>query len=113
MSRKVGLVLAESLKAHGIDRIFCVPGESYIGFTNVLGDVEGIGLKVCRHEAGAAFMATADGQLTGSAGVCIVSRGPGLCNASIALHSALHDCKPLVVLVGQVERKDIGRQALQ
>ena len=113
MSRKVGLVLAESLKAHGLDRIFCVPGESYIGFTNVLGDFEGLDLKVCRHEAGAAFMATADGQVTGYCGCCIVSRGPGLCNATIAMHSALHDAKPLVVLVGQVERKDIGRMALQ
>src|SRR6202012_4332877 len=47
------------------------------------------------------------------AGVCIVSRGPGLSNAMVSIHSAYHDATPLVMLVGQVERKDFGRLALQ
>jgi acetolactate synthase-1/2/3 large subunit len=113
MPRTVAHVLADSLVAHGVDRVFCVPGESYIGFTNALLDVEGCDLVVCRHEAGAGLMAIADGQLTGRPGCAIVSRGPGMANGMIALHTALHDCKPLVMLVGHVERKDIGRQALQ
>ena len=113
MSRTVANVLADSLVTHGVDRVFCVPGESYVGFTNALLNVDGCDLVVCRHEAGAGLMAIADGQLTGRPGCAIVSRGPGMANGMIALHTALHDCKPLVMLVGHVERKDIGRQALQ
>ena len=113
MSRTVARLLAESLNAHDIDRIFCVPGESYIGLTNALSDMNAIQVIVCRHEAGAAFMAVADGRLRPRAGVAMVSRGPGLSNAMVALHTAYHDATPLVVLVGQVERADFGRQALQ
>ena len=113
MARTVAAVLVDSLVAHGVDRVFCVPGESYIGFTNALLDVDGIDLVVCRHEAGAGLMAIADGQLTNRPGCAVVSRGPGMANGMIALHTALHDCKPLVMLVGDVERKDMGRQALQ
>ena len=71
-------------------------------------------LIVCRHEGGAAFMAAADGRMRGGrAGVCVVSRGPGLSNAMIGLHTAFHDATPLVVLIGQVERFEAGRMALQ
>ena len=113
MSRTVARLLAETLQAHDVDRIFCVPGESYIGLTNALSDMNAIQLIVCRHEAGAAFMAVADGRLRPRAGVAMVSRGPGLSNAMVAIHSAYHDATPLVVLVGQVERADFGRMALQ
>jgi acetolactate synthase-1/2/3 large subunit len=58
-------------------------------------------------------MAMADSQLRSRAGVAIVSRGPGLANAMVALHSAFHDATPLVLLIGHVERRDVGRQALQ
>ncbi|MDE2007611.1 MAG: hypothetical protein KGI51_13670 [Rhodospirillales bacterium] len=113
MARTVARLLAESLHAHDVDRIFCVPGESYIGLTNALTDMNAIQVIVCRHEAGAAFMAVADGRLRPRAGVAMVSRGPGLSNAMVAIHSAYHDATPLVVLVGQVERGDFGRLALQ
>jgi acetolactate synthase-1/2/3 large subunit len=113
MTRTVARLLAESLEAHDIDLLYCVPGESYIGLTNALADMNSMRLIVCRHESGAAFMAVADGRMRDRAGVCVVSRGPGLSNAMVALHSAYHDATPLVVLVGQVERADFGRQALQ
>src|SRR5256714_11200723 len=58
-------------------------------------------------------MAVADGRLRNRAGCCVVSRGPGLSNAMVSLHSAYHDATPMVMLVGQVERKDFGRMALQ
>jgi acetolactate synthase-1/2/3 large subunit len=58
-------------------------------------------------------MAAADGRMRDRAGVCIVSRGPGLSNAMVGLHTAFHDATPLVMLIGQVERKDYGRLALQ
>jgi len=114
MSRTVGRVLAESLVAHGIDTIWMVPGESFLGLTDALTEVPEMRLIVCRHEGGAGFMAVADGRMQGGrAGVLLVSRGPGLSNAMVALHSAFHDATPLVVLCGQVERKDFGRLALQ
>ena len=113
MTQTVARLLAESLEAHDVDQIFCVPGESYVGLTSVLAERNSIRMIVCRHEGGAGFMAVADGRLRSRAGVAIVSRGPGLANAMVALHSAYHDATPMVMLVGQVERKDFGRQALQ
>lgn len=109
----VARLLADTLEAHDVDQIFCVPGESYVGLTSVLSERNSIRMIVCRHEGGAGFMAVADGRLRNRAGVCIVSRGPGLSNAMVSIHSAFHDATPLVMLVGQVERKDFGRLALQ
>ena len=109
----VAQLLADSLEAHSIDEVFCVPGESYIGLTSALVEREKVRIIVCRHEAGAAFMATADGRLQNRAGVVLVSRGPGLANGLVAIHSAYHDATPLVVIIGQVERADFGRLALQ
>lgn len=113
MARTVARLIAESLQAHDADLVYCVPGESYLGLTDALSDMNRIRLAVCRHEAGAAFMAVADGRMRDRAGVCVVSRGPGLSNALVALHTAYHDATPLVILIGQVERKDFGRLALQ
>lgn len=114
MTKTVGYQLAESLAAHDVDLIYCVPGESYLGLTDALGDFPQIRLVVCRHEGGAAFMAAADGRMRdGRAGVVLVSRGPGATNAMIGLHTAFHDATPLVALIGHVERKDEGRLALQ
>ena len=114
MPQTVGRQLVDSLEAHDIDLVYCVPGESYLGFTNALADNNRIRLIVCRHEGGAAFMAAADGRMRGGrAGMLVVSRGPGLSNAMIGLHTAYHDATPLVVLIGQVERWEAGRMALQ
>ncbi|HUB15624.1 MAG TPA: thiamine pyrophosphate-dependent enzyme [Acetobacteraceae bacterium] len=113
MTRTVARLLAESLEAHDVDQIFCVPGESYVGFTSAVLQRNTIRMVVCRHEGGAGYMAVADGRLRKRAGCCIVSRGPGLSNAMVSLHSAYHDATPMVMLVGQVERKDFGRLALQ
>ncbi|MDC1171573.1 thiamine pyrophosphate-binding protein [Alphaproteobacteria bacterium] len=113
MTNTVAKLIADSLEAHTIDQVFCVPGESYVGLTSALVERGTVRIIVCRHEAGAAFMATADGRLINRAGVVLVSRGPGLANALVAVHSAYHDATPLVVLIGQVERADFGRLALQ
>ena len=113
MTTTVARLLADSLEAHGVDQIFFVPGESYVGLTSVLSERNSIRMIVCRHEAGAGFMAVADGRLRARAGVCAVSRGPGLSNGMVSLHSAFHDATPMVMLIGQVERKDFGRGALQ
>ena len=113
MTRTVARLLAESLEAHDVDQVYCVPGESYVGLTSALIERNSIRVVVCRHEGGAGYMAVADGRLRDRAGVAMVSRGPGLSNAMVSLHSAYHDATPVVMLVGQVERKDFGRLALQ
>jgi acetolactate synthase-1/2/3 large subunit len=113
MPKTVARLIAESLQAHDVDLVYCVPGESYLGLTDAISDMNSLRLTVCRHEGGAAFMAVADGRLRDRAGVAVVSRGPGLSNAMVALHTAYHDATPMVILVGQVERKDYGRLALQ
>jgi acetolactate synthase-1/2/3 large subunit len=101
------------LAAHGIDRIFQVPGESYIGLLDAVADFPQIDLVTCRHEAGAGFMACADGRLSRRPGVFMVSRGPGASNGSIAVHTAQQDAIPLILVVGQVPRKDLRREAFQ
>jgi acetolactate synthase I/II/III large subunit len=113
ITKSCARLLADSLEAHDVDQVFCVPGESYIGLTSALVERNSTRIIVCRHEAGAAFMAAADGRLRDRAGVAMVSRGPGLANGLVAIHSAYHDATPLVVMVGQVERADFGRLALQ
>ncbi len=99
--------------AHGVDRAFCVPGESSLALLDALYDRPAIDLVAARHESGAGFMAVADAKCTGRPGLCLVSRGPGATNASIAIHTAEQDATPLIVVIGQVARSDRGRGAFQ
>src|SRR5258708_20663742 len=105
--------MVDSLVAHGVDRVFCVPGESYLAVLDALADCRSIEVVSARHEGGAGLMGVADAKLTGRPGVLMVSRGPGATNAAIAIHTAQQDAAPLVVFIGQVERKDFGRRAFQ
>jgi acetolactate synthase-1/2/3 large subunit len=106
--------LVDQLLIHGVDTIFCVPGESYIAVLDALYDQQGrIRLVSARQEGGAAFMAEAYGKLTGRPGVCFVTRGPGASNASIGIHTAFHDSTPLVLFIGQVARGFSEREAFQ
>jgi acetolactate synthase-1/2/3 large subunit len=105
--------LVGTLKRHAVDRVFCVPGESFLAVLDALHDEPSIEVITCRHEGGAGFMAVADAKLTRKPGVAFVSRGPGASNASIALHVADQDAVPFVLFIGQVERKDRGRGAFQ
>ncbi len=109
-----GLLIVESLAAHGIDRVFCVPGESYLGLLDALYEHRAsIDTVVCRHESGAGFMALADARLTGRPGMACVSRGPGASNAVIAVHTAQQDGVPFILLIGQVSTGDLRRDAFQ
>lgn len=99
--------------ANGIDRVFLVPGESYLGVLDALIDFPSIDPVVCRHESGAGYMAVADGRLTGRPGVAMVSRGPGASNAAIAVHTAQQDAVPMILLVGQIPKRDLRKEAFQ
>ncbi|MCJ2052892.1 thiamine pyrophosphate-binding protein, partial [Methylobacterium sp. J-070] len=105
-------VLVDQLLAQGVDRLACVPGESYLAVLDALHDT-GVDVIVCRQEGGASIMAEASGKLTGRPGICFVTRGPGATNASAGVHIARQDSTPMILFVGQIARRMRGREAFQ
>src|SRR6266566_9741505 len=108
-----GHAVAQCLRNEGIRHVFCVPGESHIAVLDGLCGMPEIKLITNRQEGCSCFMAEGYAKSTRTTGVCLVTRGPGATNASIAVHSAKYDSVPLVLLVGQVERAVRGREAGQ
>ena len=107
-------MLVDQLLLHGADCAYCVPGESYLEVLDALHDVrDRFALYNARHEAGAADMAEAYGKLTGRPGICMVTRGPGACQAAVGVHIALQDSTPMILLVGQVGRDTVDRESFQ
>lgn len=113
MTYRIAELIADSLIAHGVDRAYGIPGESFLPLLDALHDRSGIDLVTCRHEGSASLAAVADAKLTGRAGVVMVSRGPGAFNAALGLHVAAQEAIPLVMLVGQVDRPNLDRDAVQ
>jgi len=105
-------LIVKCLEAHGIERVYCVPGESYLALLDALYD-SSIKIIICRHESGAGFMAIAEARLTGKPAVFMVSRGPGATNGSIAIHVAEQDATPVLLFIGQVSRTERSRGAFQ
>jgi acetolactate synthase-1/2/3 large subunit len=113
-SRPAGHALVEALIEQGVDTCFGVPGESYLAVLDGLHEHRGrIRFIACRQEGGAAFMAEAQGKLTGRPGICFVTRGPGASNASIGLHTAFQDSTPMILFIGQVASDQRDREAFQ
>jgi acetolactate synthase-1/2/3 large subunit len=113
-ARTGGQVLVDQLLIHGADTAYCVPGESYLEVLDALHDVQDrFTLINARHEAGAANMAETYGKLTGTPGICMVTRGPGACHAAIGVHIAQQDSTPMILLVGQIARDTTDREAFQ
>ncbi|MHA7818802.1 MAG: thiamine pyrophosphate-binding protein [Erythrobacter sp.] len=110
-------LLVDCLKEQGIDRLFTVPGESFLAVLDALHDRTGIKTVVCRQEGGAAFMACADGAMnaadSGRPGIAFVTRGPGATNASIGVHVAHQDSQPMILFVGDVARPMRDREGFQ
>jgi acetolactate synthase-1/2/3 large subunit len=111
--RTGGRILVDTLRTHGVDRVFCVPGESYLDVLDALVDYPEIETVVSKHEGAAANMAEADGKLTGRPGICFVTRGPGATHASIGVHIASQDSTPMILFIGQIERGHRNREAFQ
>ena len=112
--RPAGLALVEALVAQGMDTAFGVPGESYLAVLDGFHELrDRIRFIACRQEGGAAFMAEAQGKLSGRPGICFVTRGPGATNASIGVHTAFQDSTPLILFVGQVASDQRDREAFQ
>jgi acetolactate synthase-1/2/3 large subunit len=112
-TRTGGRILVDQLVAQGCERIFTVPGESFLAVLDALHDPPAIQTVVCRQEGGVAFMACADGTLTGRPGIAFVTRGPGATNASIGVHVARQDSQPMILFIGDVDRGTRDREAFQ
>lgn len=95
-----GKLLIDQLAAHGVPRIFEVPGESFLAALDGLYDTPAIRTIVCRHEGGAAMMAEATGKLLGQPGVAFATRGPGVVNAVSGVYVAQQDATPMILFVG-------------
>jgi acetolactate synthase-1/2/3 large subunit len=111
-TRTGGEILIDQLVTHGVRHVTCVPGESYLAALDAFYGRE-IAITVCRHESTAAMMAEAVGKATGRPGICFVTRGPGVTNASAGIHIARQDSSPMIVFVGQVARRMRERDAFQ
>ena len=111
--RSGGQILVDQLRIQGCDRIFTVPGESFLAVLDALHDTPEIDVTVCRQEGGVAYMADADGKMTGRPGVAFVTRGPGATNASGGVHVAFQDSTPMILFIGDVARSDRDREGFQ
>ena len=113
MTRTGGQILVDQLAIQGCDRLFTVPGESFLAVLDALHGQDAIETVVCRQEGGAAFMACADGAMTGRPGIAFATRGPGATNASIGVHVAMQDSQPMILFIGDVDREMRGREGFQ
>ena len=111
--RTGGRILVDQLRIQGCDRIFTVPGESFLAVLDALHGQKDIDLVVCRQEGGVAYMADADGKMTGRPGIAFVTRGPGGTNASAGVHVAFQDSTPMILFIGDVARGDRDREGFQ
>jgi acetolactate synthase-1/2/3 large subunit len=111
--RTGGQILVDQLRIQGCDRVFTVPGESFLAVLDALHDEPAIDVVVCRQEGGVAYMADADGKMTGRPGVAFVTRGPGATNASAGVHVAFQDSTPMILFVGDLDRTDRDREGFQ
>ena len=110
--KEAGSLLVEILENQKVERVFCVPGESYLSVMNGLQDTS-IETVLCKHEGAASIMAEADGKLTGRPGIAFATRGPGATNAAAGIHIAQQDSTPVILFVGQIGKEMYGRDAFQ
>lgn len=114
MKKRTGAqILVDQLIVQGTDRIFTVPGESFLSVLDALHDCNEIETVSTRQDGSAAFMAEADGKMTGRPGIAFVTRGPGATNASIGVHTAMQDSTPMILFIGDVARDDRDREGFQ
>ena len=112
--KRAANLLVECLINQGVDKIYGVPGESYLSVLDALYDFNNkINFISTRHESAASFMAEAYGKLTGEVGICFVTRGPGATNASIGVHTAMQNSSPMILFIGQIGRDMTEREAFQ
>ena len=109
--RNTADLLVECLEEEGVHYIFGIPGEENLAVMNAL-EHSKIEFITVRHEQGASFMADVYGRLTGQAGVCMATLGPGATNLITGVADADSDGAPLVAISGQVstDKMQAGRR---
>jgi len=110
--RKASEVFVECLEAEGVSYVFGIPGEETLDLNESLAD-SSIQFVPVRHEQGGAYMADAYGRLTGRAGVCLGTLGPGATNLVTAVADAFLDRAPLVALTGQSDIERMHKESHQ
>ena len=110
--RKASDVFVECLEAEGVQYVFGIPGEETLDLNESLADSK-IQFVPVRHEQGGAYMADAYGRLTGRAGVCLGTLGPGATNLVTAVADAFLDRAPLVALTGQSDLERMHKESHQ
>ncbi|MGH6816444.1 MAG: thiamine pyrophosphate-binding protein, partial [Hyphomicrobiaceae bacterium] len=111
--RHGGKILIDQLEIQGVSTVFTVPGESFLAALDGLHDSQRIRTIVCRQEGGAAMMAEAWGKMTGTPGICFVTRGPGAANSMSGLHIAQQDSTPMILFLGLHNSEHEDREAFQ
>jgi acetolactate synthase-1/2/3 large subunit len=111
-SRKASDVFVECLEAEGVKHVFGIPGEETLDLNQSLAD-SSIEFVPVRHEQGGAYMADVYGRLTGRAGVCLGTLGPGAMNLVTAVADAYLDRAPLVALTGQADMERMHKESHQ
>ena len=109
---KASDLFVRCLEAEGVEKIFGVPGEENADFMISLND-SSIEFVLCRHEQAAAFMADGYGRLTGKAGVCLSTLGPGVTNLVTGLADANMDRAPTVAIIGQASTSRLHKESHQ
>ncbi|HEX6488778.1 MAG TPA: acetolactate synthase large subunit [Candidatus Dormibacteraeota bacterium] len=112
MSRKAAEVFVDCLEAEGVKHVFGIPGEETLDLNEAL-DKSSIQFVPVRHEQGGAYMADVYGRLTGRAGVCLGTLGPGATNLVTAVADAFLDRAPLVALTGQGDLERMHKESHQ
>jgi acetolactate synthase-1/2/3 large subunit len=110
--RKASDVFVECLESEGVEYVFGIPGEETLDLNESLSD-SSIDFVPVRHEQGGAYMADAYGRLTGRAGVCLGTLGPGATNLVTAVADAFLDRAPLVALTGQSDLERMHKESHQ
>jgi len=110
--RRASNVFVECLEAEGVKHVFGIPGEETVDLNESLAR-SSIEFVPVRHEQGGAYMADTYGRLTGRAGVCLGTLGPGALNLVTAVADAYLDRAPLVALTGQGDLERMHKESHQ
>src|SRR5213078_4336073 len=105
-ARRASDVFVECLEAEGVKHVFGIPGEETLDLNESLSN-SSVEFVPVRHEQGGAYIADVYGRLTGRAGVCLGTLGPGATNLATGVADAFLDRAPLIALTGQA---DLERQ---
>ncbi|KTC77839.1 acetolactate synthase large subunit [Legionella brunensis] len=112
-AQNVSQLIVKCLEEEGVEYIFGLPGEENIDFIEALSGSHKIRFVLTRHEQGASFMADIYGRLTGKAGVCLATLGPGAINLILGTADANLDSSPLVAIAAQASLDRLNKESHQ